>query len=153
MGATAAVAVVALGAGMKANASRQAGKNAQNIANFNAEINEIKAQDAIVRGREMETRHRLNTKRLIGAQRASFAASGVIVDDPDSTAVNVFADTAELSEMDAMTIRSNAVREAWGFRMGAADDRLRGEIARQEGKQKAMGDLIGGAGTIMMGMN
>lgn len=151
MGASAAVAVFALGTGIKALSARQAGKGAQNVAEFNAQIAEMKASDAIVRGRETESRHRANTRRLIGSQRAAFAASGVVVDDADSTAVNVLADTAQLSEMDALTIRANAAREAWGFRMGAQDQRVRGEIARREGDSRAMGEIIGGAGSILYG--
>lgn len=151
MGATAAVAFVALGTGMKAQNSRQAGKNAQMVANYNAQVNDAKADDAIVRGRETEARHRIGTRKLIGSQRAAFAASGVVVGEADSTATNVEVDTATMSEVDAMTIRSNAAREAWGYRTGAQDDRFRGDIARTEGRNKATADVIGGVGSVLYG--
>lgn len=152
MGASAAIAVFALGTGMKAQAANQAGKNAQMVANYNAGVNEAKADDAIVRGRETEARHRIGTRKLIGSQRASFAAGGVVVGEADSTATNVEVNTATMSEADALTIRSNAAREAWGYRVGAQDDRLRGSIARAEGRNKATAEVVGGVGTVMYGM-
>jgi len=143
MGMTAAVAMIGLGAGVNASAQKSAGKSQQALANYNADINDIKANDALARGFNEETRHRLGTRKLIGSQRAAFAASGVDITDMDSTAVNVFADTAALSEIDALTIRSNAAREAWGYRAQAQDDRARGVVAKQTGDNQALGTLIG----------
>jgi len=149
MGATAAIAMIGLGSGMSASAQKSAGKSQQALANYNASISDIKANDAIARGAEEETRHRLGTRKLIGSQRAAFAASGVDITDPDSTAVNVFADTAALSEVDALTIRSNAAREAWGYRAQAQDDRARGRIAKQTGDNQAIGTLINAGGSVL----
>jgi hypothetical protein len=83
----------------------------------------------------MELRQRQNTRGMIGSQRAAFAASGVVVDDPNSSVADVAANTAALSEIDALTIRSNAAREAWGFRSQAQDFRTRGQIAKNEGSR------------------
>jgi len=149
MGATAAIAMIGLGAGVNASAQKQAGKSQQALANYNADINDIKANDALARGQNDELRHRLSTNKLIGSQRAAFAASGVDITGADSTAVNVFADTAALSEIDALTIRSNAAREAWGYRTQAQDDRARGRIAKQTGDNQAIGTLIGAGSTAL----
>lgn len=149
MGATAAIAMVGLGSGMQASAHKASGKSAQALAEYNASIGDLRASDAISRGREDETRLRMDTRRLIGDQRLAFAASGVDLGDIESTATNVQADTAALSEIDALTIRSNAAREAWGYRMQAQDDRARGRIARQEADNKAVGALIGGASSVL----
>lgn len=149
MGMTAAVAMIGLGAGQSASAQKQSGKSQQAVANYNAEIGNLRADDAIARGSGEETKHRLNTKRLIGSQRAAFAASGVDISDMDSTAANVFADTAALSEIDALTIRSNAAREAWGYRQVAKNDTALGVIAKTEGDNKAIGTLIN-AGSSML---
>ncbi len=68
-----------------------------------------------------------------------------------------------LGELDALTIRSNARREAWGYQVNAEDLKRRGEIARKEGVYlekagNAQGNaqyinagstVIGGASSIM----
>jgi hypothetical protein len=109
----------------------------------------MRARDAEARGVQLEQRHRQTTNRLIGSQRAAFAASGVDVSDVDSTAGDVFADTAALSEIDAMTIRTNAAREAWGYRMGAEDDLARGALAEAESRNAALGDLLSAGGSLL----
>lgn len=142
MGATAAMAV---GAGLSASNSRKAGKANQKLADYNAEVAELQADDAILRGEQEEGVHRLKVKGLIGSQRVAFAAGGVDVNS--GNAVDVQADTARFGELDALTIRTNAAREAWGYRVGASDMRARGQIAQQEGNAKAAGTILTAAGS------
>mgnify|MGYP001566966260 CR=1 FL=1 len=151
MSQTTALFMVALSAGQTATAQRAAGRSQEALANYNAEIGMLRSEDALARGFETETRSRIGGRRLIGSQRAAFAASGVDISDPDSTAANVFADTAALSELDALTIRANAAREAWGYRMGAQNDQALGRIARQEGESRAVGTLLSTAGSVLYG--
>lgn len=147
MGATAAVGMQGFGAGFSAMGSLGAGKAQQQLANYNAQVAEMQAQDAIVRGRETEARHRTDVKRMIGSQRAGFAASGVDVND--GSAVDVQADTAALGELDALTIRTNAAREAWGYKIQAQDYAARGQIARAESTSKAVGTILSTAGSAL----
>lgn len=149
MGATAAISMVALGTASRANAYSRLGGARRDLANYNANVAEVMAADALARGREAEIRHRQGTRKLIGSQRAAFAASGVDISDADSTAVNVFADTAALSEIDALTIRSNAAREAWGHRAKAREFAAQGQIYENEGDQRAIGEVLGSAGSVM----
>lgn len=148
MGVSAAVGMVAVSGLSNANAQRLSGKSQEQLANYNSEIDTLRADDALYRGTQAEVRLKQNTKRMIGSQRAAFAASGVDINDPDSTAANVFADTAAMSELDAVQIRSNAAREAWGYRVGAADDAFRGQIARMEGDNKAIGTIMSTAANV-----
>lgn len=149
MGANAAIGMMALGTGMSAKANRASGKANQQIAEHNALLAEMQADDAIARGREDESRHRITSKGIIGAQRLGFAAAGVDISDPDSTASAVTENTAALSEIDALTIRSNAAREAWGYRRQAENSRYSGKVARMEGDNRAMSSIIGGASTVL----
>lgn len=141
--------VVGLGAGITAKAQRDTGRAAQEQANRNAQIAELQATDAIARGIEDENRLRIRSRRLIGSQRAAFAASGIDITDADSTAVNVFADTAEQTEIDARTIRANAAREAWGYKVQADDYLYKGRIARYEGDTAAIGTVLSTAGSVL----
>lgn len=132
-----------------AKSARDTGNANQALNNYNAQVSELKANDALARGRDAVIQHRLRTRQLIGSQRAAFAASGVDISDADSTAQNVFSDTQELSEQDALVIKTNAAREAWGFRAEGRDFRLRGSIARREGDDRALGTLVSTAGTAL----
>lgn len=132
-----------------AKSAERTGEANAAIQRYNAQVSEMQAADAIERGREALDIHRVKTRRMIGAQRAAFAASGVDISDVDSTAQNVFADTLAMSEEDAIAIQTNAAREAWGFKTQARDYGLRGQIARAEGKDKALGTMLSTAGTAL----
>lgn len=148
MGTTAAI-MIGISGGAQAYGAYASGSAARDLGEYNAAIGEIKAQDALKRGELSELQLRSDTRRLIGSQRAAFAASGVDITDPESTAVNVFADTAAMSEMDAVTIRTNAAREAWGYRAQAQEDRLRGEYGYMEGISKGIGHITSTSGNVL----
>lgn len=92
------------------SANKAADYNAQ-IQNRNAEIENMKAADAINRGNIAASEHMQNVRAMIGTQRAEGGASGAAVDS--GTNLNVTEDTAQFGKLDALTIQSNAAREAW----------------------------------------
>jgi hypothetical protein len=124
----------------QASAQREAGRANKAIADWNAKVADLQAVDAITRGEWGVSRHRKGVQALVGTQRASFAAQGVVVDQ--DTAGQVVDQTIQLGEEDAATIRTNAIREAWGFKVQAADQRLRGKLAKAEGDSAAIGTLL-----------
>ena len=144
-----------LGGVLQARAQQQAGQAQQASANFQAQVarnNQIvaerQAQDAILRGAGLETEKRFETQRLIGQQRAALAANGVVVSQ--GSALDITAGTAGLGELDALTIRNNAQREAFGFRARgagfAADATLlqtQGEQANRAARSASFGTLLG----------
>lgn len=125
--------------GLKAgNAAKRAGEAQQraaddsgDLADFNAQVATLQSDDAIARGRQDEQQFRTKVAGAIGTQRAGFAASNI--DASYGSAVDVQADAAFLGELDALTIRGNATREAWGYKIQAEDLTRRGSIARKEG--------------------
>lgn len=125
-GAAAEQAAKDAGAHQRAAAESQA-----QLAEFNAAVADLQAKDAIAVGAEEESRFRTQIRVAIGAQRAGFAASHV--DVGYGSPVDVQADAAYLGELDALQLRHNAERTAWGFRMTAEDLRARAVIARKEG--------------------
>lgn len=102
------------------------------VHDFNAAALEFQAKDAITRGQESEDIFRKQIKGVIGSQRASFAAQGVDVGTGSSEAVQE--DTAYQGELDALTMRTNAAREAWGFTMSAKNETLQAQNTRKLGK-------------------
>lgn len=119
-------------AAAKAGALEQDAKNSEaDLSDYNASVATLQAQDALARGADEESRYRQQVKSLIAGARTSYAAgnidvnSGIVQDNA--------ADDAFLGELDALTIRTNAAREAWGFDVEAEDLRQRGKILRKEG--------------------
>jgi hypothetical protein len=158
--AIASVASSVIGTGVAAMGAMQQGKAAQAQANYQAAVarnNKIiadrQAEDAIKRGSREEASYRRQVSQLAGRQRATLAANGVVVDQ--GSAGDILADTAEYGELDALTIRSNAEREAYGYRVQGqnfeSDARLytaTGANARSAGNFGALSNLISGAGSV-----
>jgi len=135
-------------------AQRSAAESQGELADYNAAVAETQAKDAVARGQLEEQRFRGQVRGTIGAQRAGAAADNI--DVGFGSAVDVQADAAYLGELDALTIRSNAAREAWGYKVEATDLRKRGQIARKEGiylekagRAQATSAYLGAAGTIV----
>lgn len=138
----ASAAVKTVGTIKAGNAAKRAGESAQrasedqaDLADYNAAVAEIQAADAVTRGADEEARFRSKVRGVIGSQRAGFAAGNI--DVGFGSAVDVQADAATLGELDALTIRTNAAREAWGYQVSAVDLKARGRILRKEGAAQA----------------
>lgn len=102
---------------------------------YNMRVAEYQAQDAIERGTIAETRRREETRRIVGAQRVSLARQGVDINEGSALAAQE--EAAYLGELDALAIRNNAAREAWGYRVGATDFRAQAEYTRLGGDMAA----------------
>lgn len=99
---------------MATQASYQAQIAARNqqIMEANAKQAEWQSRDAIERGKVAEQQQRTKTGQMLGAQTARLAAQGT---DMAGSPTDILGDTARAGEFDALTIRNNAVREAWGY--------------------------------------
>lgn len=120
-----------------AKSARAQGNYEAGIYSQNADIAEQQAADAIARGRETELRQRAGSKVLVGSQRSALAANGV--DANVGSAAEITGETQHLSALDELTIRNNAAREAWGYRVNAQQERQQGIMARMAGQNAAAG--------------
>lgn len=162
-------AVSAVGSYKAGKAGERAGQAAADIstsqaevADFNAHVAGLQSADAVERGAEQENRFRDQVRGVIGKQRTQFAAGNV--DVGFGSAVDVQADAAYIGELDALTIRTNAAREAWGYdvqrynyqqqaaidRKAAANQVLAGEQAASAGKWGAASTIVTGAGSLLL---
>jgi hypothetical protein len=153
LGSTAgAVTVGAAGLGLTAYSQIQAAKaenkadefNA-NMATTNAQVATMEATDAKVRGVEDEKKLRQEAEALKGRQRSAYAAAGVQVDE--GSALDTLANTAMGAEDDALSLRVNAEREAWGHQVQSANYMASAELARM----KRSNPYVGAAGGILSG--
>lgn len=110
--------------------AQQASLNYQRqVAENNAATSEALAKDATERGRAEERRHRQQVQQLLGRQQAVFGATGL---QTSGSALGILGDTAEMGELDALQIRDNAEREAFGFRAQASNDRAQAGLLGQQ---------------------
>jgi hypothetical protein len=70
------------------------------------------------RGRPDAERQQLKTAQLAGSQRAALASQGGDVNS--GSPLDILGDTARAGATDVATIRSNAARNAYGFRLQGA---------------------------------
>lgn len=136
MALAAYVALTALSAG----AQVAAGQEANAAAQFRGEMADRSAADARARGEVEAGRRQIEARRAIGAARASMAASGIALDD--GSALSIQEDIAAAGELDALTIRNNAAREAFGYR-------VEGDMSRLRGSAEQFGGYVGGFSTVV----
>lgn len=114
------------------------------IASNNAVEAERAAQDAQRRG-EMEAQAAQRRARdVMGAQRAGFSARGI--DIGEGTAADLIDQTDFFGQSDAATARTNARKDARGYRTQGANYRTQAN-AINPGMQAA-GTLLGGSASV-----
>ena len=136
-------AVAIAGSAMTAYGQIQQGRAAEKAAEYNAEVANIQAKDAINRGNIEAEKQSLKAQQVAGAQRAAMGASGAQVDS--GSFADILLDTATTGEKDAQTIRTNAMRQAWGLESQAEIDLYQGKQAKVASQYAAAGTLITGA--------
>jgi len=154
----AALAMMSASAGASAVGSiysaRSARRNLEHqaaIAEQNARLSEVSARNELMRGDRAVGASRLRTAGVAGAQRAAQAANGVALGE--GSAAELAASTEYMGEMDAETIKQNAVWSAWGYRTQGTAQRNEAEMARGtaagiDPAMAGMTSLLGSAGQV-----
>lgn len=154
LGAT-AVGTVTTMMGQRQQAKAQAAQmNYQaGVDRNNKIIADRQAEDAIKRGQAEEEEHRRKVGQIKGAQRVAFASRGI--DLGSDVVIDTLSDTAMLGELDALTIRNNAEREAYGYRVqgmnyeaSAQNNALAAKNTKSAGKTAMFSTLLSGASTV-----
>ncbi len=155
MAITSAVATVAATA-VSAYGAIQQGQAAQNQADYqaavdrnNQQVAEWQAADALDRGAEAERQHRTRVQQVLGSQRAAMASNGL--DLSSGSPLDILSDTAMFGELDALTIRSNAEREAYGHRVRSQDFAASAQLAQMRGSSAATAGMVGAGSTLLTG--
>lgn len=153
--AVAGAGVAAYGSYQQASAYKKTAKAQAAIADNNRVIAERQAADRIAQGKQEERNYRSRLEVIKGQQRSNFAGSGVVVDS--DTPFEILGETAQLGELDAMAIRNNAAREAYGFKVQAMNFGAQSSIYTATAKNTHpwfnatntfLGGLTGSAGAI-----
>ena len=141
--------------GQRQSAKAQAGQYQYQAAvdRNNKIIADRQAEDAVKRGEAAEEEHRRKVQAIKSDQRVGFASRGI--DLGSDVVVETLSDTAMLGELEALTIRSNAAREAYGYRVqgmnyeaSAGNNALAAKNAKSAGKTAMFSTLLSGASTV-----
>lgn len=143
----------AAGSIIQGNAASSAAKYNSEVAKANAAAARQAAAQAGAAGDERAFETGLRTRQRVGAIETNQAASGIDVNK--GSAVSVRASQEALGQLDALTIRSNAAKEAYGYNTQASSfesesnlDKLQAEEAQSAGQLGAATTLLGSAGSI-----
>lgn len=139
----------ALGAVRSAGATSASAQYQAQVAQNNASIALGQANQATAAGaQEVETQG-LKTRAEVGAIKAAQAASNVDVNT--GSAVDVRSSAAELGELDALTIRSNAEKQAFGYETAAAGFTGQAALASSQASQAPIAGAISATGSLLSG--
>lgn len=120
----------------------QAGRARKATAEANEFIADLRAKSAKKRGRINVSKSRQQYKKLLGKQRAAMAAQGISL--ADGSAQDIQQETQDVSELDALTIKLNAGREAFGFEAAGRGFKAAGSQAERIGRIGATQSLLTG---------
>lgn len=119
----------------------RAGRTRGALYQANAGIADLQARSEIASGAYAENIARMHGAALTGQQVAQIGASNL---QQAGTAAQVVADTARISEMNALETRNNALRRAWGFEVQSASDQFQAKQASSAGTMDLAGSILAG---------
>jgi len=112
------------------------------VANTNARLSEIQAGEAYRKGDENVQKISKLKTQVLGSQRAAFAAQGLEVGS--GSAADIQAETEKYAELDIITAKNNAWKEAWGYKVSALQSTLQGEFIQSGAAQDAQATIAAG---------
>lgn len=129
----------------QSQAAKSQGEYQAKVARNNERVAEMQAADAKERGDVAAAAVRRKYAALEGTQAASLAARGL--DISEGSANSILTDTNFFGDFDQRTTRSNAAREAWGYKVRAGN--FSGDAAAYQAGADAQNPYLSGvlAGT------
>lgn len=124
------------------NETKAQSQIAQSIARTNARISSYQADVAIEQGNEAAARYDSKVRQQVGAIKAAQGSSGVSVNSGSSALVRSSVETA--GAIDVLTIKNNAARRAWGYRVEAIQDDYRGQFSSIGAASKTQQTILAG---------
>lgn len=122
-------------------ASREGIQNARELER-SARQAEAARLDAFQQGQSAVARRQLDVGQTLSAQRVGFAAAGV--DASTGTPADVATASERFGELDSLTLKANAYREAFGFAETARSLRMRAAQTRRNTDVNVFNSLAGG---------
>jgi hypothetical protein len=93
------------------------GEFQQKMFERNQKLSDMQAADALRRGDVESGKVRRSVSALLGKQRTALAAQGIDINSGDAATIQ--RETSAFGALDELTVKTNAWREAYGFRMNS----------------------------------
>lgn len=137
----------AAGAMKASDAAADMSRYRAGVARNNQIIADRKAVDIERRGELASAQKRAQIKQLGGRQLVSLAAQGV--DVSEGTSIDLLAEAAELGELDAAAIRTEAARDASAMRAQGMQFQTQADLFQTQAEAES--PLLAGATTALTG--
>lgn len=144
----ASVGIGAVGAIQQGNAQAAAARYSAQVAANNAIIANQNATFAAQEGEANAGAEGMKTRATAGAIKTNQAAGGI--DVHSGSAVDTQASQAEIGQLNALTIRSNAARKAYGYQTEASSDTAQSQLDTSQAKNDRTAGVLK-AGTTILG--
>lgn len=131
-----------IGAGLRAEAARKAAQAQAGQDYANAELAEQAGANAIARGDLAGEKTNIRSGHAVAEGRQQYATSGV--DTSSGSPLDVLGDAKMIGTLDDLTVRTNAFREAMGYKVEAINYRRRGDYALKTGSDQLAATVVGG---------
>lgn len=119
----------------------RAGRTRGALFRANADIAGMQARSEMDAGAYAENIARMHGAALEGQQVAQIGANNL---QQAGSPAQVVADSARLSEINALETRNNALRRAWGFEVQSESDRFQAKQAERGGVMDLAGSILSG---------
>ena len=156
LAATALVAGV-VGAATSAYGAMESAQAQSNAANYNAQlaaenakVQQQNASMAGLAGEEQASIQEQKTRGQVGAIMAAQAADNIDVNS--GSAVDVRSSAAAQGELSALTIRSDAAKQAYGYQVQGVNDNAQATLDRAQASNDMTAGEIGAAGDLISGV-
>lgn len=150
VGSVASGVVGAVGAIASANAQSAAAKYNAEVAQQNAKIAQQNAAWAGQAGEQQAAVEQQKTRARVGAIVSSEAANNIDVNS--GSAVDVRSSASELGELSALTIRSNAAKEAYGDVTQSWSQQAQANLDKQNAAAAESAGMIGATSSLLGGV-
>ena len=141
-GAVSAVGAISAGQAASKNAAYQS-----QIAQMNANIATQNARYAIEQGQQKEQAQQLKSRAQIGGMIAAQGANGLDVNSGSN--LQTVEGAADLSRLDALTIRNDAAREAYNFQTQSVSDTAQAGLLKSQSSQDLTSGYIGAGSSLL----
>lgn len=128
--------------------SKNAAYQAQVAAN-NAQIAKQNEELEMQAGSQQVTNNEMKTRAAVAKTKTGQAAGGIDVNS--GSAVDVRSGEAETGMLDALTIRTNAARRAYGYAVQSTSDTAESGLLASESKQASEAAPFAAAGSLLSG--
>jgi hypothetical protein len=139
----------AMGSAQQANAAANSAAYQAAVAENNETIAKQNANWDIQAGEAAASQEQQKTRAVVGSELAAQAASGVDVNT--GSALDVRSSSAQLGELNQLTIRSNAARQSWADLNNANSFSSQAALSRMEASNAPIAGEIGEAGSVLSG--